>query len=38
MLTNVPLLIVPFIVYNIQIFFGGGIRSHDYPWVGLAIF
>jgi len=26
MLTNVPLLIVPFIVYNIQIFFGGGIN------------
>ena len=25
MLTNVPLLIVPFIVYNIQIFFGGGV-------------
>ena len=25
MLTNVPLLIVPFIVYNIQIFFGDGI-------------
>ena len=25
MLTNVPLLIVPFIVYNIQILFGGGI-------------
>ena len=25
MLTNVPLLIVPFIVYNIQIVFGGGI-------------
>ncbi|MEM9277248.1 MAG: hypothetical protein AAGA76_01595 [Pseudomonadota bacterium] len=24
MLTNVPLLIVPFIVYNIQIFFSGG--------------
>lgn len=24
MLTNVPLLIVPFIVYNIQIFIGGG--------------
>lgn len=25
MLTNVPLLIVPFVVYNIQIVFGGGI-------------
>ena len=25
MLTNVPLLIVPFIVYNIQIFFSGGV-------------
>ena len=29
MLTNVPLLIVPFIVYNIQIFFGGGISVWD---------
>ena len=29
MLTNVPLLIVPFIVYNIQIFFGGGVGIWD---------
>lgn len=29
MLTNVPLLIVPFIVYNIQIFFGGGVEVWD---------
>ena len=29
MLTNVPLLIVPFIVYNIQIFFGGGVSVWD---------
>ncbi|MEM9331050.1 MAG: hypothetical protein AAGA53_06970 [Pseudomonadota bacterium] len=29
MLTNVPLLIVPFIVYNIQIFFSGGVTIWD---------
>lgn len=29
MLTNVPLLIVPFIVYNIQIFLNGGVAIWD---------
>ena len=29
MLTNVPLLIVPFIVYNIQVLFGGGVSIWD---------
>lgn len=29
MLTNVPLLIVPFFVYNFQIYFGGGISVWD---------
>ncbi len=29
MLTNVPLLIVPFIVYNIQVLFGGGLAVWD---------
>ena len=29
MLTNVPLLIVPFIVYNIQVFLNGGIGIWD---------
>ncbi|MEM7290757.1 MAG: hypothetical protein AAF412_10385 [Pseudomonadota bacterium] len=29
MLTNVPLLIVPFIVYNIQVFFNGGVQIWD---------
>ena len=29
MLTNVPLLIVPFIVYNIQVFLNGGIEVWD---------
>lgn len=29
MLTNVPLLIVPFIAYNIQVFFNGGVQVWD---------
>ena len=29
MLTNVPLLFVPFVVYNIQVFFNGGVEIWD---------
>ena len=37
MLTNVPLLIVPFIVYNLQILFGGGISVWDNEVMSLAM-
>ena len=37
MLTNVPLLIVPFIVYNIQIFFSGGIAVWDQKVLQLSM-
>jgi len=37
MLTNVPLLIVPFIVYNIQIVFGGGIDVWDNEIISLPL-
>ena len=37
MLTNVPLLIVPFIVYNIQIFLGGGAASWDNEVISLQM-
>ncbi len=37
MLTNVPLLIVPFIVYNIQIFFGGGVGVWDNQVLSLSM-
>ncbi len=37
MLTNVPLLIVPFIVYNIQIFIGGGAAVWDNEILSLSM-
>jgi len=37
MLTNVPLLIVPFIVYNIQIFFGGGLSVWNNEIISLPL-
>ncbi|MEO0327800.1 MAG: hypothetical protein AAF217_04300 [Pseudomonadota bacterium] len=37
MLTNVPLLIVPFIVYNIQIFVGGGIDTWSSEVISLSM-
>ena len=37
MLTNVPLLIVPFLVYNIQIFFGGGVGVWDNTVLNLGM-
>ncbi|MEM8650083.1 MAG: hypothetical protein AAGF54_06095 [Pseudomonadota bacterium] len=37
MLTNVPLLIVPFIVYNIQIFIGGGAAVWDDQILSLSM-
>ncbi|MEM7214910.1 MAG: hypothetical protein AAF423_05145 [Pseudomonadota bacterium] len=37
MLTNVPLLIVPFIVYNIQIFFSGGVGVWDQQVIQLGM-
>ena len=37
MLTNVPLLIVPFIVYNLQILFGGGVSVWDNEVMSLAM-
>ena len=37
MLTNVPLLIVPFIVYNLQVIFGGGVELWDQSVVTLNL-
>lgn len=37
MLTNVPLLIVPFVVYNIQIYFGGGVGTWDQEVMNLPM-